>query len=93
MDVKKSVANFQLYEIYSGKMREAKMWTSQYNRNPFEEKDILYIVTLDKRFKKEPTGEINPVTGKKIYKDVPNKYEHWLERFIVKNEIEEEEEL
>ena len=92
-DVKKSVANFQLYEIYSGKMRETKMWTSQYNRNPFEEKDILYIVTLDKRFKKEPTGEINPVTGKKIYKDVPNKYEHWLERFIVKNEIEEEEEL
>lgn len=92
-DIKKSVANFQLYEIYSGKMRESKMWTSQYNRNPFEEKDILYIVTLDKRFKKEPTGEINPVTGKKIYKDVPNKYEHWLERFIVKDEIEEGEEL
>lgn len=92
-DIKKSVANFQLYEIYSGKMREAKMWTSQYNRNPFEEKDIIYIIKLDKRFKKEPTGEINPKTGKKIYKDVPNKYEFWLERFIVKDEIEEEEEL
>lgn len=88
-DIKKSVANFQLYEIYSGKMREAKMWTSQYNRNPFEEKDILYIIKLDKRFKKEPTGEINPKTGKKIYKDVPNKYEFWLERFIIKDEIED----
>ena len=67
------------------------MWTSQYNRNPFNEKDLLYITSLDKRNKREPTGEINPETGKKIYKDVPDKFEYWLGRFVVKNDIEEED--
>lgn len=88
--VKKSVANFQLYEIYSGEMRNVKMWTSQYNKNPFEEKDILYIISLNKKLKREPTGAIDPNTGKKIYKEIPNKYEYWLEHFTVKNEIEGE---
>ena len=41
--------------------------------------------------KKEPTGEINPNTGKKIYKEVPDKYEYWLRKFIVKDDLEEEE--
>lgn len=93
LDVKKSVVNISLYEIYSGKTREVKMWTSQYNKNPFDIGNILYIISLDKKLKKEPTGEINKVTGKKIYKEVPNKFEYWLGRFIIKDKIEEGEEL
>ena len=93
LDVKKSVVNIGLYEIYSGKTREVKMWTSQYNKNPFGLGNILYIISLDKKLKKEPTGEIDEVTGKKVYREVPDKFEYWLGRFIVKDEIEEGEEL
>lgn len=93
LDVKKSVVNIGLYEIYSGKTREVKIWTSQYNKNPFGLGNILYIISLDKKHKKEPTGEIDEVTGKKVYREVPDKFEYWLGRFIVKDEIEEGEEL
>lgn len=88
LDIKKSVVNIGLYEIYTGKTREAKMWTSQYNRNPFAIGDMLYIISLEKKNKKEPTGEINPQTGKKIYKEVPDKFEYWLDRFTIKNDRE-----
>lgn len=87
LDVKKSVVNIALYEIFSGKTREVKMWTSQYNKNPFILGNVLYVISLDKKHKKEPTGEINEVTGKKIYKEVPDKFEYWLGRFIVKDVI------
>ena len=93
LDVKKSVVNIALYEIFSGKTREVKMWTSQYNKNPFSLGNILYIISLDKKHKKEPTGEIDEVTGKKVYRKVPDKFEYWLGRFIIKDEIEGEEEL
>ena len=93
LDIKKSVVNIALYEIFSGKTREVKMWTSQYNKNPFSLGNILYIISLDKKHKKEPTGEIDEVTGKKVYREVPDKFEYWLGRFIIKDEIEEEEEL
>lgn len=91
LDIKKSIVNVHLFEIYSGKTREVKMWTSQYNRNPFDLGAILYIIFLEKKNKKEPTGEINPVTGKKIYKEVPDKFEFWLSKFVIKNDIEEDE--
>lgn len=91
LDVKKSVVNIALYEIFSGKTREVKMWTSQYNKNPFSLGKIIYIISLDKKHKKEPTGEIDEVTGKKVYREVPDKFEFWLGRFIVKDVIEEEE--
>ena len=91
LDIKKSIVNVHLFEIYSGKTREVKMWTSQYNRNPFDLGTILYIISIEKKNKKEPTGEINPVTGKKIYKEVPDKFEFWLSKFVIKNDIEEGE--
>ena len=91
LDIKKSIVNVHLFEIYSGKTREVKMWTSQYNRNPFDLGAILYIISIEKKNKKEPTGEINPVTGKKIYKEVPDKFEFWLSKFVIKNDIEEDE--
>lgn len=91
LDIKKSIVNVHLFEIYSGKTRDVKMWTSQYNRNPFDLGSILYIISLEKKNKKEPTGEINPQTGKKIYKEVPDKFEFWLSKFAIKNDIEEDE--
>lgn len=91
LDIKKFIVNVHLFEIYSGKTRDVKMWTSQYNRNPFDLGSILYIISLEKKNKKEPTGEINPQTGKKIYKEVPDKFEFWLSKFAIKNDIEEDE--
>ena len=91
LDIKKSIVNVHLFEIYSGKTRTVKMWTSAYNRSPFDLGSILYIISLEKKNKKEPTGEINPQTGKKIYKEVPDKFEFWLSKFAIKNDIEEDE--
>ena len=88
----KAIIIISVYEIFSGKTRELKMWTSQYNNNPFNVGDIIYIISLEKKHKKEPTGEINEKTGKKIYRDIPDKFEYWLSKFTIKDEIEEEEE-
>ena len=90
LEVLKTVTNITLYEIYSGKTRQVKMWTNQYNKEPFDETDVLYIISRDKKNQREPTGEINPKTGKKIYKDIPNKYEYWLKKFIVKESLEDD---
>ena len=79
----------QLYEIYSGKNREVKMWVGAFNKNPFAKGKILYISSLEKKNKKEPTGETDPNTGKKIYREVPDKFEYWLGKYIVKNDIED----
>ena len=84
----KSITIIELYEIFSGKTREVKMWTSQYNNNPFNVGDIIYIISLEKKHKKEPTGEINEKTGKKIYRDIPDKFEYWLSKFTIKDDIE-----
>lgn len=86
LDEKKTVTNISLYEIYSGKTRKVKMWTSQFSKNPFSEKDLLNIHVIEKKHKKEPTGEINPKTGKKIYADVPDKFEYWLKAYTIKRE-------
>ena len=78
-----------MYEIYSGKTRQVKMWISNYNRLPFNETDILYITKLEKKPKKEPTGEVDPNTGKKIYRPVPDKFEYWLSAYRIDNEVGE----
>lgn len=82
----KSITRIQLYEIFSGKNREVKIWTSQINKNPICKSDILNIHVIEKKHKKEPTGEINPNTGKKIYADVPDKFEYWLKSYTLKRE-------
>lgn len=87
----KYLTTISLYEIYSGKTHEVKMWTSVYNKNSFDLGSILYIISLEKKNKKEPTGEVNSKTGKKIYRDIPDKFEYWLKKFVVKNDIEEVE--
>ena len=86
VDVKKMIVNVQLYEIHSGKTREVRTWTSQYSKNPFHAGNIMYITTLEKKNKKEPTGEINEATGKRIYRDVPDKFEYWLSKFVIRED-------
>lgn len=86
LEVKKTVVNINLYELYSGKTREVKMWTSQFNKSVFEEGDILFITSVEKKNKKEPSGEIDEFTGKKIYVEVPDKFEFWLKQYYIRNE-------
>ena len=92
LEVKKSITNIEAFEIFSGKTRQLKMWSSQYNRKPFELGNILYISSLEKKNKREPSGEIDELTGKKIYKNVPNKFEYWLQKYIIKEGQEEGDE-
>lgn len=92
LEVKKSVTNIDAFEIFSGKTRQLKMWSSQFNRKPFDLGNILYISSLEKKNKREPSGEIDEITGKKIYKEVPDKFEYWLQKYIIKEGLEEGDE-
>lgn len=84
LDIKgKKLKTIELYEVYSGKKRTVKMWESQFNRMPFEQKNFLMIRKLDKKNKRQPSDQINPKTGKQIWVDVPNEFEFWLEGYEV----------
>lgn len=83
LDVKKSIVNIQLYEIYSGITRDLKMWRTTYDRYPFKEGDLLYIYKIQKKNKRERTGEINPKTGKAVYAPVEGVFEFWLDTYRI----------
>lgn len=83
LEVKASIVNIKLYEVYSGIIRELKMWRSQFDRKPFSEKDMLSVHQINKKNKREPNGETDPVTGKKIYVDVPDKFDYWLQNYSI----------
>lgn len=78
VEKKQTIVNTDLYEIYSGAHRFVKQWRSQHDRNPFDEKDILNIYKIEKKNQREPSGAINPDTGKKIYVEIPDKFEYWI---------------
>lgn len=86
LDVGKSITNVDLYEIRTGKIRRVKIWTTSYNKNIFEKKDILFVNKVEKKNKRRPSGEVNPQTGKQIWVDVPDEYEYWLSSYYVKEE-------
>lgn len=90
INIQKKVTNATLYEIFSGNVRDVKLWTSQYEKEQFVVEQFLHIQTIKKKYKTEPTGEINPKTGKKIYRNIPDQYEFWLENYYV---IERQEEI
>ena len=72
------------------------MWTNEYNRNCFKEGDFLFVISFKKQNKREPTDMINKKTGKKIYRDIPDQYEFWLNDYDILTEsdyIKTEEEL
>lgn len=79
----KKLKTIELYEVYSGKKRTVKMWESQFNRIPFEQKNFLMVRKIEKRNKRQPSDQINPKTGKQIWVDVPNEFEFWLEGYEV----------
>ena len=84
LDVKgKKLKTIELYEVYSGKKRTVKMWESQFNRIPFEQKKFLIVRKIEKKNKRQPSDQINPKTGKQIWVDVPNEFEFWLEGYEV----------
>lgn len=84
LDVKgKKLKTIELYEVYSGKKRTVKMWESQFNRIPFEQKNFLMVRKIEKKNKRQPSDQTHPQTGKQIWVDVPNEFEFWLEGYEV----------
>lgn len=84
LDVKgKKLKTIELYEVYSGKKRTVKMWESQFNRIPFEQKNFLMVRKIEKKNKRQPSDQIHPQIGKQIWVDVPNEFEFWLEGYEV----------
>jgi len=81
LEVLKSITKVILYRIKYGETIETKMWTNQYNKQPFDQGDFLFVKVIDEKPQKEPTGEINPDTGKKIYREVDGTVEYWIPKY------------
>ena len=81
LEVMKSIVKVELYEINNGNKLQIKMWTNQFNRNTFKQGDFLYTKTIDSKPQKEPTGETNKETGKKIYREIEGTVEFWLSKY------------
>lgn len=83
VDQNKSVTTMQFYEIFSGKMRDVKMWNNSFNKSELQPNQLVKLVNVSKEAKREPTGEINPVTGKKVYAPSKDKFEYWLKSYEI----------
>ena len=83
VDQNKSVTTMQFYEIFSGKMRDVKMWNNSFNKSELQPNQLVKLVNVLKEAKREPTGEINPVTGKKVYAPSKDKFEYWLKSYEI----------
>lgn len=88
VELKPKVVYLTLYDPRMGESGSLKLWRSGYEESPFDKYTVLNVQKLKKTAKREPTGEINPVTGKKVYAPVPGKYELWLDRYSVYEERE-----
>lgn len=85
LDKKKSVVNLVAFSIQKGRRTELKQWTSNYEKNPYVEGDFLFITDVDKKYKTEPTGELDE-RGKKIRKEIPDQFEYWLKSYEIMTE-------
>lgn len=81
LEVMKSIVKTNVYKVKTGEIIETKMWANQYHRNMFDEGDFLHVKSFDVKPQKEPTGEVNQETGKKIYKDVEGSKEFWMPKY------------
>ena len=81
LEVMKSIVKANVYQIKNGNIREVKLWTNQFNRNPFKQGDFLYVRDFDIKPLKTPTGETNPETGKRIYREVEGTEEYWMPKY------------
>jgi len=83
VEVKPKIIHISLYDPRTGKEIETKMWRSNYEKLPFDSRTVLKIPEFKQTIKREPTGEVNKETGKRIYAPVPGKYETWIEQYRV----------
>lgn len=93
IDMKDKIGFISLYNIQSGKLRDVKIWKTNYTRNPFESGDILMVNKIDHPLAREKTDEINPKTGKPIYKPIPDKHEDFLNLYQVRSRKSDVKEL
>lgn len=83
VEVKPKIIHISLYDPRTGKEIETKMWRSNYEKLPFDSRTVLKIPEFKQTIKREPTGDVNKETGKRIYAPVPGKYEIWIEQYRV----------
>ena len=81
LEVMKLIVKTNVYRIKNGEIIETKMWSSQYHKNMFNQGDFLFVKSFDVKPQKEPTGEVNQETGKKIYKEVEGTKEFWMPKY------------
>jgi len=87
LEVMKSITKFKVYEVKTGDIHEAKMWTKMFNRLVFKNGDFVFMSTdLIKKLQKRSSGEKDPETGKLIYVDIEGQYEFWMPGYKIVTE-------
>lgn len=81
LEVLKSITNIKIYRIKDGKNIDVKMWSSQFNKNEFELGDFLYLEKVTSKPQQTFSGEVDTITGKRIYKDIEGSVEFWLKSY------------
>ena len=81
VNVGKSITNADIYELYSGKTHQVRLWTRSYNNNPFCIGNVINISRISKKNKRRPSDQVDPKTGKTIWVSVENEFEWWLEAY------------
>ena len=89
LNVGKSLVNVDIYELYSGRTHQVKMWSNGYNKNPFCIGDVLSVSRVTKKNKRKPSNEIDPKTGKTIWVPVEEEFDFWLEGYCISRGDEE----
>ena len=83
LNIGKSITNADIYELYSGRTHQVRMWTSSYHKNPFCIGNVLNVSRVLKKNKRRPSGEVDPKTGKAIWVASENEWEYWMEQYYI----------
>lgn len=82
MEANSKVTTLKVYSGWYNKYFDMKMWNS--NVESWIEKGIMITIkTIEKKPERIPSGEVNAITGKKIYKDNPDKTELWIKAYKI----------
>ncbi len=81
LDIGKSTANITAYSVNKGRTCSFKMWSrfayDSFDQQKIHENDVIFVTKYERKNQKEWRGKLKP-NGKRLYEDIPDKFENWL---------------
>lgn len=80
LTVKQKIIYAEVYHIKSGKTHEIRQWRRDYEANPYDVGDILYICSIDKKNKRKPKKDEN---GNTKWIEVEDEFDYFMNSYYV----------